>query len=351
LLEVSYVGNQSKYGLNQQGVGTNVNVIAAGTLLKIGKDPNVGSGEYTYGNYPIYQTISVANHNLSSNYNSLQVSWVRQKGSYDIAFNYTYSKSLGTLNANCCNALDQINPDYVFIDCPPSLGLLTVNAMVAAEEVFIPIQCEYYALEGLSQLLSNIELVQAHLNQNLWVSTILLTMYDGRTKLADQVADEVRRYFGTKVLRSVIPRSVTLFAAPVAVLSHRLWVRRFHSDTRILGRPVTVGGVPMEVGARNAAAPPWEGRMVPFGSPFAPIGDVRATNDHIQQVLSAVRPFGATPINGLLNDARTFFRDDGDFRLGGCRERQYPVVAPCELTLIFRRDLGGIAVVVRPSAL
>ncbi len=114
LLEVSYVGNQSKYGLNQQGVGTNVNVIAAGTLLKIGKDPNVGSGEYTYGNYPIYQTISVANHNLSSNYNSLQVSWVRQKGNYDIAFNYTYSKSLGTLNANCCNALDQINPrnDY-----------------------------------------------------------------------------------------------------------------------------------------------------------------------------------------------------------------------------------------------
>ncbi|HEV8557956.1 MAG TPA: AAA family ATPase [Actinophytocola sp.] len=111
-------------------------------------------------------------------------------------------------------ALDQIKPDYVFIDCPPSLGLLTVNAMVAAEEVFIPIQCEYYALEGLSQLLSNIELVQGHLNQNLWVSTILLTMYDGRTKLADQVTAEVRRHFGETVLRTVIPRSVKVSEAP-----------------------------------------------------------------------------------------------------------------------------------------
>jgi chromosome partitioning protein len=111
-------------------------------------------------------------------------------------------------------ALDQINPDYVFIDCPPSLGLLTVNAMVAAEEVFIPIQCEYYALEGLSQLLNNIELVQEHLNRNLWVSTILLTMYDGRTKLADQVTAEVRRHFGETVLKTVIPRSVKVSEAP-----------------------------------------------------------------------------------------------------------------------------------------
>jgi chromosome partitioning protein len=111
-------------------------------------------------------------------------------------------------------ALDQIKPDYVFIDCPPSLGLLTVNAMVAAEEVFIPIQCEYYALEGLSQLLSNIELVQSHINRNLWVSTILLTMYDGRTKLADQVTAEVRRHFGDTVLKTVIPRSVKVSEAP-----------------------------------------------------------------------------------------------------------------------------------------
>jgi hypothetical protein len=100
LLEASYVGNQSKYGLNQNGVGTNVNVIPYGTLFNIGKDPNVGANEYLYGNYPIYQTISVANHNIYSNYNALQISWVRQKGNYDIAFNYTYSKSLGLVGGN-----------------------------------------------------------------------------------------------------------------------------------------------------------------------------------------------------------------------------------------------------------
>jgi chromosome partitioning protein len=111
-------------------------------------------------------------------------------------------------------ALNEINPDYVFIDCPPSLGLLTVNAMVAAQEVLIPIQCEYYALEGLSQLLRNIELVQTHLNRSLSVSTILLTMYDGRTKLADQVTNEVRTHFGDTVLKTVIPRSVKVSEAP-----------------------------------------------------------------------------------------------------------------------------------------
>ena len=111
-------------------------------------------------------------------------------------------------------ALDEIHPDYVFIDCPPSHGLLTVNALVAAEEVLIPIQCEYYALEGLGQLLRNIELVQAHLNPTLRVSTILLTMYDGRTKLADQVTAEVRKHFGDLVLRTVVPRSVKVSEAP-----------------------------------------------------------------------------------------------------------------------------------------
>ena len=111
-------------------------------------------------------------------------------------------------------SLDAMDVDYVFIDCPPSLGLLTVNALVAAHEVMIPIQCEYYALEGLGQLLSNIELVQAHLNRDLTVSTILLTMYDGRTKLADQVAEEVRNHFGEVVLRTIIPRSVKVSEAP-----------------------------------------------------------------------------------------------------------------------------------------
>ncbi|MFD8492023.1 ParA family protein [Amycolatopsis sp. NPDC059657] len=110
--------------------------------------------------------------------------------------------------------LDEIGVDYVLIDCPPSLGLLTVNAMVAAQEVLIPIQCEYYALEGLGQLLSNIELVQKHLNPDLEVSTILLTMYDGRTKLADQVTQEVRNHFGDTVLKTVIPRSVKVSEAP-----------------------------------------------------------------------------------------------------------------------------------------
>ncbi|WP_240965142.1 ParA family protein [Streptomyces zingiberis] len=104
--------------------------------------------------------------------------------------------------------------DYILIDCPPSLGLLTVNALVAGAEVLIPIQCEYYALEGLGQLLRNVELVRGHLNPRLHVSTILLTMYDGRTRLASQVADEVRSHFGNEVLRTCIPRSVRISEAP-----------------------------------------------------------------------------------------------------------------------------------------
>ncbi|WP_455409911.1 ParA family protein [Streptomyces hiroshimensis] len=104
--------------------------------------------------------------------------------------------------------------DYILIDCPPSLGLLTVNALVAGAEVLIPIQCEYYALEGLGQLLRNVELVRGHLNPQLHVSTILLTMYDGRTRLASQVADEVRTHFGHEVLRTSIPRSVRISEAP-----------------------------------------------------------------------------------------------------------------------------------------
>jgi chromosome partitioning protein len=104
--------------------------------------------------------------------------------------------------------------DYVFIDCPPSLGLLTINAFVAAGEVLIPIQCEYYALEGLSQLLRNIQLIEKHLNPTLQVSSILLTMYDGRTNLARQVVADVREHFPAEALDTLIPRSVRISEAP-----------------------------------------------------------------------------------------------------------------------------------------
>jgi chromosome partitioning protein len=104
--------------------------------------------------------------------------------------------------------------DFVLVDCPPSLGLLTLNALVAGAEMLIPIQAEYYALEGLGQLIETVEMVKAHLNQDLVVSTILITMYDGRTKLAAGVAEEVRSHFGRKVLRTAIPRSVRVSEAP-----------------------------------------------------------------------------------------------------------------------------------------
>jgi chromosome partitioning protein len=113
-------------------------------------------------------------------------------------------------------ALQPIESDFDFtiIDCPPSLGLLTINGLAAAGEVVVPIQCEYYALEGLGQLLRNVSLVQANLNSRLEVSTIVLTMYDARTKLAEQVAEEVRQHFGDRVCRSVVPRTVRLSEAP-----------------------------------------------------------------------------------------------------------------------------------------
>jgi chromosome partitioning protein len=104
--------------------------------------------------------------------------------------------------------------DFVLIDCPPSLGLITVNGLAAADEVLVPIQCEYYALEGLSQLLRNVNLVSTNLNQTLEVSTIVLTMYDARTRLSVDVANEVREHFSERVCRAVIPRTVRLSEAP-----------------------------------------------------------------------------------------------------------------------------------------
>lgn len=121
--------------------------------------------------------------------------------------------------------------DYVFIDCPPSLGLLTVNSFVAGTEVLIPIQCEYYALEGLTQLLRNIDLIKEHLNPGLQVSHILLTMYDGRTRLSAQVADEVRSHFPGQVLRTSIPRSVRISEAPS------------HGETVITYDPISSGAL------------------------------------------------------------------------------------------------------------
>ena len=113
--------------------------------------------------------------------------------------------------------------DYVFIDCPPSLGLLTINAFVAADSLIIPIQCEYYALEGLSKLLESMEMVQNKLNPDLEVFGVLMTMYDSRTTLSNQVVEEVRTYFKNKVFKTVIPRSVKIAEAP----SHGLPINRY----------------------------------------------------------------------------------------------------------------------------
>jgi len=113
-------------------------------------------------------------------------------------------------------ALDTVkgNYDYILIDCPPSLGLLTLNSLTASDSIIIPVQCEYYALEGLSQLLSTVRLVQKHLNKNLAIEGVLLTMLDARTNLGLQVIEEVKKYFQDRVYKSIIPRNVRLSEAP-----------------------------------------------------------------------------------------------------------------------------------------
>ena len=140
--------------------------------------------------------------------------------------------------------------DYIFIDCPPSLGLLTVNALVAAQEVMIPIQCEYYALEGVQALTSNIALVKSHLNPSLDISTVLLTMYDRRTRLADLVEQDVRAHFGEKVLQAVIPRNVRVSEAPSysqSVMTYdpgsRGAISYFEAAQEIAERGARVGGL------------------------------------------------------------------------------------------------------------
>lgn len=124
--------------------------------------------------------------------------------------------SLMSRETRLSRAIDEVKDDYdyILIDCPPSLGLLTVNALAAASEVMVPVQCEYYALEGLGQLIHNISRVQRHLNPRLELSLIVLVMFDGRTRLGEQVAAEVREHFGWRVCRNVIPRNIRLSEAP-----------------------------------------------------------------------------------------------------------------------------------------
>lgn len=158
----------------------------------------------------------------------------------------TFSREL-RLKRAISTALDDF--DFVLIDCPPSLGLLTVNALAAANEVAVPIQCEYYALEGLGQLLANIERVRASLNPGLTVTTIIMTMYDARTRLAEQVVDEVRSHFGDTVCRSVVPRTVRLseapsFGQPIVVFDP---TSRGATAYRQLAKEVS-GGAPQRVG-------------------------------------------------------------------------------------------------------
>jgi chromosome partitioning protein len=156
------------------------------------------------------QNIQKATINTNLKYLDLLPSNVRLAGAeVELVNTISREKKLST-------ALEHLQKDYdyIFIDCPPSLGLLTINAMTAANSVLIPIQCEYYALEGLGQLLNTIRLVQKHLNPGLEIEGVLLTMYDSRLNLSRQVADDVRRYFDNKVFKTIIDRNVRLSEAP-----------------------------------------------------------------------------------------------------------------------------------------
>ncbi len=128
------------------------------------------------------------------------------------------------------DAIDEVKDtyDYILIDCPPSLGLITLNAFTASDSVLVPIQCEYYALEGLGQLINTIKLVQKHLNKELEVEGVVLTMYDSRTNLSIQVATEVEKYFGNKVFQTIIPRNIRLSEAP----SHGLPITLYDKESK-----------------------------------------------------------------------------------------------------------------------
>ena len=127
-------------------------------------------------------------------------------------------------------AIDSIKEeyDYIFIDCPPSLGLITLNSFTASDSVLVPIQCEYYALEGLGQLINTINLVKKHLNPNIKIEGVVLTMFDSRTNLSSQVGEEVEKYFGNKVFQTIIPRNIRLSEAP----SHALPINLYAPDSK-----------------------------------------------------------------------------------------------------------------------
>jgi chromosome partitioning protein len=181
--------------------------------------------------------------------------------------------------------------DFILLDCPPSLGLLTINAMAAAEELIVPIQCEYYALEGLGQLLRNVRLVQQNVNPGLRLTGIVMTMFDPRTKLSEQVVDEVRKFFGDLVYRTIIPRTVRLseapgFGQPITVYDPRSRGAQCYRElaTEVAERPAPEGPLPvldeMPTVVIEPVAPPPAARSAPRplreaaseDEPDAPVG-------------------------------------------------------------------------------
>jgi chromosome partitioning protein len=168
--------------------------------------------------------------------------------------------------------------DWVLVDCPPSLGLLTVNALTAADAVLIPIQCEYYALEGLTQLIATINLVRDHLNPALAISGVVLTMYDGRTNLSAEVAGEVRRHLHDAVFQTIVPRSVRLSEAP----SHGLPIALYRPDSK---GAEAYAALAVELRARRRAASA-SGDPTGTSSPAGPAGQVVATRANAPAMLA-----------------------------------------------------------------